>query len=42
MKEIEQQLDMGLYNLPPESKCLLELDTTELFLSKNESQQYWL
>ena len=27
IKEIERQLDMGLCNLPPKSKCLLEIDT---------------
>ena len=37
-KEIEQQLNVGLGNLPAESKCLLEIDTTELFQSKTESQ----
>ena len=42
MKEIERQLDMGLCNLPPESKCLLEIDTSELLSSTIESQQYWL
>ena len=30
MKEIERQLIMGLYNLPTESKCLLEVDTSKL------------
>ena len=33
---------MGLCNLPPESKCLLEIDTSELLDGKIESQQYWL
>ena len=37
MEEIEFQLDMGLYNLPPESKCLLEIDTPELLSSTIES-----
>jgi hypothetical protein len=42
MKEIERQLDLGLNNLPPESKFLLEIDTTDLMSSEIESQQYWL
>ena len=42
MKEIEHQLDMGLCNLYPESKRLLEIDTPELLSSTIESQQYWL
>ena len=29
MKEIERQLDLGLNNLPPKSKFLLEIDTTD-------------
>ena len=41
MKEIERQLDMGLCNLPPESKCLLKIDTSELLGSTIESHQYW-
>ena len=41
-KEIDHQLDMGLCNLPTESKCLLEIDTTELLGSTTESQEYWL
>ena len=42
MKEIERQLNMVLYNLPLESKYLLEIDITELFQSKTKRQQYWL
>ena len=42
MKKIERQSDMGLCNLPPESKCMLEIDTSELLNSKIDSQQYWL
>ena len=42
MKEIERQLELGLNNLPPESKFLLEIDTTDLMSSEIESQQYWL
>ena len=41
-KKIERQSDMGLCNLPPESKCMLEIDTSELLNSKIDSQQYWL
>ena len=37
MKEIKRQLNMGLYYLPPESKCLLEIDTSELLSSNVES-----
>ena len=42
MKEIERQLDLGLNNLPTDSKFLLEIDTTDLTSSEIESQQYWL
>ena len=42
MKEIKRQIDLGLSNLPPESKFLLEIDTSDLMSSKIESQQYWL
>ena len=31
MKEVEQQLNMGLNYLPPESRCLLEIDPADLF-----------
>ena len=41
MKEIERQLDMGLCN-PPKSKCLLEIDTSELLSRMIECQQYWI
>ena len=33
---------MGLYNLPPKSKCLLGIDTSVLLDNKIKSQQYWL
>ena len=42
IKEIKRQLDMGLCNLPTESKRLLKIDTSESLDSKIESQQYWL
>ena len=42
MKEIERQLNLGLCNLPQESKHLLEIDTSELLNSKINSEQYWL
>ena len=38
MKEIERQTSAT----PPEIKCLLEIDTSELLNSKIDSQQYWL
>ena len=38
MKEIKTQLDMGLCNLSPESKCLLEIDTLELLDNKIKNQ----
>ena len=34
MKDIERQLELGLNNLPPESKFLLEIDTTDLMSSE--------
>jgi hypothetical protein len=33
---------MGLNNLPPESKCLLEIDPADLFCRTTEKVQYWL
>ena len=42
MKEIERQLDLGLCNLPPKSKCLLKIDPADLLQQKVENQQYWL
>ena len=39
-EEIERQLVMGFCNLPPESKFLLEIDTSELLSSTIKSQQY--
>ena len=41
-KEIERQLDMGIGSLPEESRCLLEIDTTNLYRGSSEDQQYWL
>ena len=42
LKEIERQLNLGVGSLPPESRCLLEIDTSELSSRKTEDQQYWL
>ena len=42
MREVERQLDMGLNNLPPESRCLLEINPAELFCRTTEKVQYWL
>jgi hypothetical protein len=42
MKEIERQLDMGMGSLPEESRCLLKIDTTNLYRGSSEDQQYWL
>ena len=42
MKEIERQLSVDICNLPPECKCLLEIDTSELMEKSTENQQYWL
>ena len=42
LKEIERQLEMGMGSLPEESRCLLEIDTTNLYRGSSEDQQYWL
>ena len=42
MREVERQLDLGLNNLPPESRCLLEIDPADLFCRTTEKVQYWL
>ena len=42
MKEIERQLDMGMGSLPEESRCLLKIDTTNLYRGSSQDQQYWL
>ena len=42
MKEVERQLNMGLDYLPPESRCLLEIDPADLFCRTTEKVQYWL
>ncbi len=40
--EIERQLDKGLDTLPKESRCLLEIDTCDLFQLRTTGQQYWM
>ena len=42
MREVERQLEMGLNNLPPELRCLLEIDPAKLFCRTTEKVQYWL
>ena len=40
--EIERQLNVGVGSLPPESRCLLELDLQELRSRQTDDQQHWL
>ncbi len=40
--EIERQLEVGLDTIPEESRCLLEIDTRNLFQLRTSGQQYWL
>ena len=42
LKEIEQQLDQGLNNIPPECRWLLEIDPDTIYTRRLEDQQHWL
>ena len=42
LKEIEQQLDKGLNNIPPECRWLFEIDPDAIYRRRLEEQQHWL